>query len=1008
MYSMKKLLCLLLAAAMLLSCAALAEPDAEEKTLQPGDALHGFTVAEVYDSSMLNSTIITFNHDVSGATLVYIQNDDPEVAFTIGYHTPYVDETDTNHVFEHVITSGSDKYPAKDVFFDMDNKAYRTFINAGTNYTITYYPVSSLSQDQLIKMMDVYMSCMVAPAVLTDENLFKREAVRFELNDPEGDIAINGTVFAEDTGYMTDKADNAMNNLLDALYPGETASNQNGMAYSHYDDLTYEHTVETFDRCYHFDNSLILLYGDMDLDRFLAFLDDEYLSKYPAQGTDLSPWEDGLTAPGFVDATKPIPAYEGDTVEHNSVIQYGIDLDGATDTELQQYNILATLLNQVGSPLYNLTLERGITNSVGAYISINTAKPMFLFLMDYADPSQKDELKALAEDALALVASEGIDPALLEMVMKVTERNAKLLRDSTNVGVNLAISFLTQWARSGDPNAYRIYEQALKALHADGQQQILRSMALNLLTPRRSALVTSVPTPGLAEQHDQALADYLSDMKAGMTDEEIQAMVDQTQAFNAWNAEELHNNDFLISPESLPDPVVPEWSKADVDGVTVYRGKTELEGVGRYALYFDLTGLSREDMEYLMLSSTYRDQIGTTKHTPTELYQLMGEYVSGFGSSLVYPGDAAGENHRPMLCVTWSGLTEDYEKSLDLVLEFFTETDFSNADMIGYLTNVYADDWDMSRQNGRNIANLYSRDTVGLNADTNRLEMDVDGQDCYTLISGFVERLATEDGFAEALGERFAEISRKAFTKDNLIFMAVTSDEESDAVVNSTLEAVSALPEKSGADAEYTLPEAGRSLAVCIEDSMNHSYIAADYMDDPEFTGNYLPFWYALNDLYTVPTFRFKLGAYSAGSYHQWGEGCLLTYVTSDPNVRATLDALNEIPNVIGEMQLDEEILDGYILKAYGTATEPQGMLSDTMLAMQQDLCGIDAERTLAIKKQIKDAKLEDQAAAAEHIAAVLSEADLCTVGNEALIRADADCFEEIVSWRSGAEEPQP
>ena len=84
MYSMKKLLCLLLAAAMLLSCAALAEPDAEEKTLQPGDALHGFTVAEVYDSSMLNSTIITFNHDVSGATLVYIQNDDPEVAFTIG------------------------------------------------------------------------------------------------------------------------------------------------------------------------------------------------------------------------------------------------------------------------------------------------------------------------------------------------------------------------------------------------------------------------------------------------------------------------------------------------------------------------------------------------------------------------------------------------------------------------------------------------------------------------------------------------------------------------------------------------------------------------------------------------------------------------------------------------------------------------------------------------------------------------------------------------------------
>ena len=151
-----------------------------------------------------------------------------------------------------------------------------------------------------------------------------------------------------------------------------------------------------------------------------------------------------------------------------------------------------------------------------------------------------------------------------------------------------------------------------------------------------------------------------------------------------------------------------------------------------------------------------------------------------------------------------------------------------------------------------------------------------------------------------------------------------------------------------------------------------------------------------------MPTFRFKLGAYAAISTHQWDQGCLLTYVVSDPNVRATVDALNEIPNVIGEMQLDEENLDGYILKAYGNATAPQGMLSGTMQAMRQDLYGIDAERTLAIKKQIRDAKLEDQAEAAEHIAAVLSDADYCMVGNEALIRADADCFGEIVSWRGG------
>ena len=106
-----------------LSCLAGACAESEEASgalaLQPGNALHGFTVTEVYPSRTLSSTIYTFTHAVSGATLVYVENDDPEVAFSIGYHTPYVDETDTNHVFEHAILSGSEKYPSKNLYVDL-------------------------------------------------------------------------------------------------------------------------------------------------------------------------------------------------------------------------------------------------------------------------------------------------------------------------------------------------------------------------------------------------------------------------------------------------------------------------------------------------------------------------------------------------------------------------------------------------------------------------------------------------------------------------------------------------------------------------------------------------------------------------------------------------------------------------------------------------------------------------------------------------------------------------
>lgn len=937
---------------------------------------------------------------------MYVENDDPEVAFSIGYHTPYVDETDTNHVFEHAILSGSEKYPSKNLYVDLAGRAYKTYVNAHTAATVTWYPVASLSEEQLYKMADAYLSCMVAPAILGDENIFKREAVRFELDDPDGDIAINGTVFAEDTGFLTDPGDACNNNLLDALYPGETTSNVIGQAMWHYDDLTYENTVATYERCYHFDNSLIFLYGDLDLERFLGFLDEDYLSKYPAQGTDLSAWADGPAAPDFVDVQLPIPAYEGDTVEGNSVIYYAIDLDGATDVQLEQYSIFASLLNQLGSPLYNLRMERGIENSVSAGVKADSAKPVFLFSMSYADPSQKDDLKALAEDALAQVASEGFDPAMLELVMKGEERSAKMTRNATGVGVSIVGGFLGQWAHSGDPNCYRVYEQAMDALYADGQQLTVRQMALNMLTPRRSALVTNVPTPGIAEAHDQALADYLVEMKANMTDEEITAMVEETAAFNEWNAEEQPNNDFLISPANLPDPAAaPDWTKGDVDGVTVYRGETELLGVGMYSVYFDLSGMSREEMEYLMLTSNYRMQMDTTKHGAEEFYRLYGEYVSGGGSGLLYPNEAAGEYHRPMLCITWTSLIEDFDTSLDLILELYTQTDFSDLDMLTYLTAMSADYWDMSWQDANSTALYYAHSGAGLFADQYRFEMDVDGQDCYYLMADAVRRLESEEGFAQEWAARLNNAVSKAFTRDNLIFMCVADGEANDAIVANAVERLNALPEKAGADAEYTLPDMPKSLAICVESTINEGYQIADFMNDADFEGRYLPFWYALSDLYTTPTFCFKLGVYTAGNYYEWAAGCLATMLASDPNVRASVEALAQMPQALYDMELTEESLDGYILSAYSAATAPQGMLDEVMGAMKMDVYGADAERILEIKRGIRNATLSDQAEAAEHISALLEDATYCVVGNEGLIRADADCFDEVVSWRSGTEE---
>ena len=98
-------------------------------------------------------------------------------------------------MFEHGILASSEKYPSKNLFFDLAGKSYSTFVNAFTYNTFTAYPVSSESEEQLIKLIDAYLSCMVAPDILTNENIFRREAVRYELDSPEDEIRMIGTVF---------------------------------------------------------------------------------------------------------------------------------------------------------------------------------------------------------------------------------------------------------------------------------------------------------------------------------------------------------------------------------------------------------------------------------------------------------------------------------------------------------------------------------------------------------------------------------------------------------------------------------------------------------------------------------------------------------------------------------------------------------------------------------------------------------------------------------------------
>ena len=84
---------------------------------------------------------------------------------------------------------------------------------------------------------------------------------------------------------------------------------------------------------------------------------------------------------------------------------------------------------------------------------------------------------------------------------------------------------------------------------------------------------------------------------------------------------------------------------------------------------------------------------------------------------------------------------------------------------------------------------------------------------------------------------------------------------------------------------------------------------------------------------------------------------------------------------------------------AYGDLTNSRGVLEDVMDYLRYVVMGVDMERLSDLMEGIRNGKLADQTAAAACLGRITAGAAACTAGNEAVLRADAEAYDSIVSF---------
>ena len=998
---MKKLLSLLLALALFVSVLpAIAEPapaDTDEAVGLPavGDVVEGFEVKEIRPFEMVGADLVLFEHQKTGAKLLYIANEDTNRAFQLTFPTRPIDNTGLPHVFEHSTLSGSAKYPSTGLWFNLIYQSYQTYMNAYTMDAMTSYPIASLSEEQLLALADFYTDCCLHPIVKEREDIFRTEACRYEMEDMDSPLTLNGTVYSEMTGAM-DLRESALDNANLVTFPGAALTFNYGGKPEAIPEMTWDALKNYHDTYYHPSNCIAYLYGSFeDYTVFLKLLDEAF-SPYEKK-------EFSFTDSGYTRITEPVvtsvpyAVAEGTDTANQSTIYYYIICPGLKENKAQQRaaDHVWELLGNSGSLLMQNLKKAFPSGSFSCGRELAAPDDALVFVANNVNKEDAEAFRTVVNDSLKQIAQDGFDTVQLDSIVTAKLLNNKLALESGEPVDTVINNLAYAYAVTGNPFDYvESTEDQANIMNENAQGLLTAAISDWYVDPELYTLTTTYPEPGLKEKQDAALAEKLAEIKAGMTDEEKQAIIDATHA----EPEEDENAAMIaaLTPVTVADlpEEVREYAITDEtgeDGVRRMNAVAGVDGVGKVDLYFDARTLPQEDIHYLRLFTRLLGQLDTDAHSKEELAVLMDRYLMSRTIGVDTCNTPEKDDVIAYLIAEWVALDDDLAAGYDLMKEILFHTQFTDLQTLSERITAQKAYVRNSINNNPYVA-LYSRQE-GVGDPRSRYYDYLNYTAYYAFLEELEAQMASEP---ETVVARLQNI--QSFFTNRSGAVATFAGNEASIAVNAPLVDTffADIASEEREYPAYDLPVPPIREAVSVDGNIQYNCNCAAFSQigvEPDYSLNVIGSLIA--DQLLIPVLRDQMGAYSVwcgtdGDYAMY----LISY--RDPNVKATFDLYDSIPEKLAAMELTQEQIDGYIMQQYSSLAKPAGELGGAVTAMTNILHRRPADEKLQQMRAYKSVTPESVKAAAEAYAKLMEKGCRGTVGPIGTLQANSDLYDAI------------
>lgn len=963
--------------------------------------MYGFKLIDKKEIKEIGSIGYLYEHEKTGAKLLYLSNDDDNKVFSIAFKTPPKDSTGVAHILEHSVLNGSRKYPVKEPFVELLKSSLSTFLNAMTYPDKTVYPVASRNHKDFNNLMDVYLDAVFYPNIYQDELTFMQEGWHIETESKKSDLKYKGVVYNEMKGSYSSPESLLFRKIQQSLFPDGTYSVDSGGDPQFIPDLTYENFIEFHKKYYHPSNSYTVLYGEMDIEEKLKYLNDEYFCHFDRIEVD-SNIEGEACRQSLGEYKYLYSITNNETEEEKTYLSLNYILDDTSNCEnILAFNILEDILFELpSSPLKNALIDAKLGKDVFGYMDTDIKYCTMGVIVKNSDENKKDEFKEVFFNALNQIINDGLDPKLVEGAVNSKEFK---LREANFRGYPKGIIYglrsLTSWMYDGDPYKHLFFEEALKNIKSNmfnGYfERIIEDRILNC---NHSALLILSPKKGLTDRNEKEILKKLSEVKDSLSEEELNKVIDDTKVLIKKQEEPDTKEDLDKLPKLQIEDINREVEKYPIeikalkDGNILYHD-IFTNGIAYINLYFPGNVALEQDIPYIRLISSLLGLIDTKSHNYMELSNEININTGGITANIeLYPDSKDDEELNPKFTVSAKVLTDKLVDYKQIIVEMLKETQFNNKKRWIDILNELKSRMEMEFISNGHVTS-YERAWSYLSK-AGKYNDYIKGIEFYNFISDILLNIDTK--FDEYV-KKVEEIFKDLINKESIIVGVTCDEKDKEKTLKILDEILNEIPSFKRRNIDLELKHKKLNEGLITSSQIQYVSLASNFKAlGYEFTGK-------LNVLRTIASFdylwnkvRVMGGAYGCFiNFARNGKFILSSY--RDPNLKETLDAYLGLASYLENYDCHEDEFTKTIIGTFSKLDYPlspsqKGETSDELFIRNISYDLLQKERD-----EVLNIKIDDIKGLAKFIKDCLENYGLCVIGGEDKIFSSSELFLETV-----------